>query len=92
MIHPRAALAAIAGLAVCESLGATETSVPLEGDSERNEPKWEFSLSTFTYLAQHARDYLNPNGFKYKDVDLTTYWLAPGSGDAKFVFALTLNF
>ena len=31
-------------------------------------------------------------GFKYKDVDLTTYWLAPGSGDAEFVFAVTLNF
>ena len=31
-------------------------------------------------------------GFKYKEVDLTTYWLAPGSDEATFVFAVTLNF
>ena len=31
-------------------------------------------------------------GFKYKDVDLTTYWLAPGSDEATFVFAVTINF
>jgi hypothetical protein len=31
-------------------------------------------------------------GFKYKDVDLTTYWLSPGSSDATFVFAVTVNF
>jgi hypothetical protein len=60
-MRPYAALATIAGLAVCQSLGAAETSAPLEGDTEKNEPKWEFSLSTFTYLAQHARDYVNPN-------------------------------
>jgi hypothetical protein len=60
-MHPGAALATIAGLAVCESLGATGTSAPWEGDTEKNETKWEFSLSTFTYLAQHARDYVNPN-------------------------------
>jgi hypothetical protein len=31
-------------------------------------------------------------GFKYKDVDLTTYWLSPGSQDATFIFAVTCNF
>ncbi len=31
-------------------------------------------------------------GFKYKKVDLTTYWLSPGSRDATFVFATTVNF
>jgi hypothetical protein len=216
-MHPGAALAAIASLAVCESLGATGAGASLEGDTERDEPKWEFSLSTFTYFAQHARDYANPNftadrdwlhlearynyeqlktgsvwigynfstgkklkfevtpmlggvfgditgiapgytitisyasielssqgeyffdaatssnnffyswselssspadwfrvgivvertqapgsnldvrrgpliGFKYKDVNLTTYWLAPGSSEATFVFAVTVNF
>ena len=213
----RAAFATIAGLAVCQSLGAAETSAPLEDDTKKNEPKWAFSLSTFIYLAQHARDYVNPNftadrdwlhlearynyeelktgsvwfgynfsageklkfevtpmlggvfgditgiapgytitvrygtielstqgeyffgagtssgnffyswselsaspadwfrvgivvertqasgfssdvrrgpliGFKYKEVDLTTYWLAPGSNEATFVFAVTVNF
>jgi hypothetical protein len=60
-MHPTAALTAVAGLAVCESLGATATSASLESDTERNETKWEFTLSSFTYLAQHARDYVNPN-------------------------------
>jgi hypothetical protein len=55
-----AALATIAGFAVCESLGGA-ADVQMEADAERNEMKWEFSLSTFTYLAQHARDYVNPN-------------------------------
>jgi hypothetical protein len=31
-------------------------------------------------------------GFKYKDIDLTTYWLGPGSTEGKFVFAVTMNF
>ncbi len=31
-------------------------------------------------------------GFKYKKVDLTTYWLSPGSKEATFVFATTVNF
>ena len=31
-------------------------------------------------------------GFKYKDVDLTTYWLSPGSRDATFIFAITCYF
>jgi hypothetical protein len=212
-----AALATLAGFAVCESLGGAATDAPFEADTEGNETKWEFSLSTFTYLAQHARDYVNPNltadrdwlhlearynyeelktgsvwfgynfstgeklkfeatpmlggvlgditgiapgytiavryksielsvqaeyffdagtssgdffyswselsaspadwfrvgivvertqasgsnsdvrrgpliGFKYKDVDLTTYWLSPGSSEATFVFAVTVNF
>ena len=208
---PGATLATIAGLVVCESLGGAT-----EGDTQRDETQWEFSLSTFTYLAQHARDYTNPNfaadrewlhfetrynyealktgsvwfgynfgtgtklrfevtpmlggvfgdltgiapgyaitihyktielstqaeyffdiarhandffyswselsaapadwfrmgvviertqasgssdvrrgpliGFKYKDVDLTTYWLGPGSSEATFVFAVTVRF
>jgi hypothetical protein len=29
-------------------------------------------------------------GFKYKNIDLTTYWLKPGSGEATFVFAVTI--
>lgn len=60
-MRPHAALATIAGLAVCQSLGATETSTPFEADTEKSDTKWEFSLSTFTFLAQHARDYANPN-------------------------------
>jgi len=31
-------------------------------------------------------------GFKYKKVDLTTYWLDPGSRDAAFIFTVALNF
>jgi hypothetical protein len=216
-MRPYAALATIAGFAVCESLGIGASDTALQDDTERKETKWEFSLSTFTYLAQHARDYVNPNftadrdwlhlearynyeelktgsvwfgynfssgeklkfeatpmlggvfgditgiapgytitvryrsielstqaeyffdagtsagdffyswselsaspadwfrvgivvertqasgfnsdvrrgpliGFKYKEVDLTTYWLAPGSDEATFVFAVTFNF
>ena len=60
-MRPCAALATIAGFAVCESLGGAAPDIPLEANTERNETKWEFSLSTFTYLAQHARDYANPN-------------------------------
>jgi hypothetical protein len=57
----RAALATIAGFAVCQSLGATENCAALQDDTERSKIEWEFSLSTFTYLAQHERDYANPN-------------------------------
>jgi len=57
----RAALATIAGFAVCQSLGATENSAISQDDTERSKIEWEFSLSTFTYLAQHERDYVNPN-------------------------------
>ena len=31
-------------------------------------------------------------GFKYKKVDLTTYWLSPGSRDGAFIFTVALNF
>jgi hypothetical protein len=31
-------------------------------------------------------------GVKYKKIDFTAYWLDPGSRNAAFVFALTLNF
>ena len=31
-------------------------------------------------------------GFKYKKVDLTTYWLSPGSRDSTFIFTVALNF
>ena len=57
---PRAALATIAGLAICDSLGA---AIDASSDAESNaiNSKWDFSLSTYTYLAQHARDYPNPN-------------------------------
>ena len=60
-MRPGAALATIAGLAVCQSLGASQTSASSEDDTDKSETKWEFTLSTFTYLAQHARDYANPN-------------------------------
>jgi len=60
-MRQHAALATIAGLAVCQSLGATENSTPFRADTEKKDTKWEFSLSTFTFLSQHARDYANPN-------------------------------
>jgi len=60
-MRPHAALATIAGLAVCQSLGATENSTPFRTDTKKKDTKWEFSLSTFTFLSQHARDYANPN-------------------------------
>jgi hypothetical protein len=31
-------------------------------------------------------------GFKYKNVDLTTYWLSPGSSDSTFIFSVTAHF
>ena len=31
-------------------------------------------------------------GLKYKQVNLTTYWLAPGSDEATFAFAVTFDF
>jgi hypothetical protein len=31
-------------------------------------------------------------GFKYKNVDFTTYWLSPGSRDSTFIFTVALNF
>jgi hypothetical protein len=59
-MRPCAALATIAGLAICNSL-RTASSGSSEADSEQDDKSWDFSLSTYTYLAQHARDYLNPN-------------------------------
>src|SRR5262245_55984264 len=59
-MRPYSALATIAGFAVCKSLGGA-SDVQMEADTERNETKWEFSLSSFTYLAQHERGYVNPN-------------------------------
>jgi hypothetical protein len=57
-MHPRVASVTVAGLAVCQSLGATETRTPFEVDT----------------------------------VDLTIYWLAPGSDEATFVFVVRFNF
>jgi hypothetical protein len=31
-------------------------------------------------------------GFNYKNLDLTAYWLSPGSPDATFIFAVTASF
>jgi len=31
-------------------------------------------------------------GFKFKNVDFTTYWLSPGSSNATFIFAVTVSF
>jgi len=56
----RAALAMIAGLALCEPLAAACDGLS-EADGEQDDKSWKFSFSTFTYLAQYARDYVNPN-------------------------------
>ena len=56
-----AVLAAALASVVSVSLGGTETNVRLEVADETAESEWECSLSTSTYLAQHARDYANPN-------------------------------
>jgi hypothetical protein len=55
-----AALTTIAGLAICNSLGAA-CNGSSEADSKQEGKRWDFSFSTYTYLAQHARDYDNPN-------------------------------
>jgi len=53
----RVTLAMIAGLAICEALvTGAECS-----DTEQDKPEWDFSFLTYTYLAQHARNYSNPN-------------------------------
>jgi len=101
-MHPRVVLTAIAGLVVCKSLGAAETSASLEDDTDRNEPKWESSLSTFTYLAQHARDYVNPNftadrdwlhleaRYNYEDLKTGSVWVGYNfSTGNKVKFAVT---
>jgi len=56
-----ATVATIAALAVCASVCGAASNTPSESDTEQNETKWEFSASTLTYLAQHTRDYANPN-------------------------------
>jgi hypothetical protein len=56
----RAALAMIAGLAICKPLAAA-CDGSSEADDEQDDKSWKFSFSTLTYLAQHARDYVNPN-------------------------------
>ena len=53
-------VAALASI-VSVSLGGTETNVRMEVADETAETEWEYSLSISTYLAQHARDYANPN-------------------------------
>ena len=48
------------GFAALNSLGGTAMVTP-EPTSETDEAKWEYSLSTATYLALHSQDYVNPN-------------------------------
>jgi len=52
--------ATVLGFAALNSLGGTATVTP-EPASETDEAKWEYSLSTATYLALHSQDYVNPN-------------------------------
>jgi hypothetical protein len=55
-------VAAIAGLAICESLGGTASNdARLEAADQAEEREWELSFSSATYFSQHARDYENPN-------------------------------
>jgi hypothetical protein len=61
MILQSAILAAALASMVSVSLRGTATNVPLEVADETAEADWECSLSISTYLAQHARDYANPN-------------------------------
>src|SRR5262245_33467049 len=56
----RVAAAMIAGLAIYQPLGAT-CDDSSEADTEQDDKSWNFSFSTLTYLAQHERDYANPN-------------------------------
>jgi hypothetical protein len=101
-MRPCATLATIAGFAVCGSLGGVSTDIPWESDTERNETKWEFSLSTFTYLAQHARDYVNPNftadrdwlhleaRYNYEDLKTGSIWIGYNfSAGKKLKFEVT---
>src|SRR5947199_10581954 len=61
MTRTSATLLIVLGLAVSESFGGPATIVPVEAVDETAETEWEFSLSISTYLAQHSRDYANPN-------------------------------
>lgn len=56
-----AALATIAGLFICDSLGWAAGENASKDGAEGSKPDWEFSIETLTYLAQHSRDYANPN-------------------------------
>jgi hypothetical protein len=58
---PRATLGTIAGWALCGSLAAAICDLLSNDIEEGKPPEWDFSLETLTYLAQHARDYANPN-------------------------------
>src|SRR5262245_6257894 len=99
---PRTALATIAGVAVCQSLGTTQTSAQLETDIERRDTKWAFSLSTSTFLAQHERDYVNPTftadrerlhleaRYNYEELKTGSFWLGWNfSTGKKLQFELT---
>jgi hypothetical protein len=61
MTRTSATLVIVLGLAVSNLFGGPATIAPLEATGETEETKWEYSLSIATYLAQHARDYANPN-------------------------------
>ncbi len=61
MTRACAALAIVLGLAASESFGGAATIAPLEAADETAETGWDCSLSISTYLAQHSRDYANPN-------------------------------
>ncbi len=61
MTRTSATLVIVLGLAVSNLFGGPATIAPLEATGETEGTKWEYSLSIATYLAQHARDYANPN-------------------------------
>jgi len=61
MTRPFFALSIVIGLAVSESFGGPVSDLSPELAKESEETSWEYSLSIATYLAQHARDYANPN-------------------------------
>ena len=79
-----AVLATALTLAVSESLGGTVADLSSE---DMDENKWEYSLSTATYLAQHARDYVNPTftadrdwlhleaRYQYESIKTGSVWL-----------------
>ena len=48
-------------VATLECFAGTSLKTPDETSDESEPPKWEFSLEAATYLAQHSRDYVNPN-------------------------------
>ena len=60
-MHRRATLATIAGLAFFYSLGLAADNAPFLTERLGTGSDWDLSLSTYTYLSQHARDYTNPN-------------------------------